>query len=52
MYSKWDYDDELSFPKYHSINCANLREDNILDDINNFSIKKQNFVKKISLFNH
>lgn len=51
MYSNWNFDDELSFPKYHTINCKLLREDNILDDINNFAKKKLNFTKKISIFN-
>ena len=51
MNTNWNYDDELSFPKYHNINCKLLRDDNILNDINNFAVRKQNFIKKISLFN-
>ena len=49
--SNWNFDDELSFPKYHRINANALIERNIVDDINKFGIKKQNFISKMSTFN-
>ena len=48
----WNFDDELSFPKYHYINTSALKEGNILDDINKFGLKKKNFTSKISIFNN
>ena len=49
--NNWSCEEELSFPKYHKINCISLREDNILDDINKFGRKKQKFISKLSLLN-
>ena len=49
--NNWNFEEELSFPKYQSINCCSLTDENIMDDINKFGKKKQNFISKISLLN-
>ena len=49
--NNWNFEEELSFPKFHNINCSSLKEENIIDDINKFGKKKQNFISNISLFN-
>ena len=50
--NNWNYDDELSFPKYYKISNNSLKVGNILDDIYKFGIKKQNFFNKITSFNN
>jgi len=49
-YDGWNFDEELSFNK-RNYNSNNLKQINILDNINIFCEKKQNFIYKITKFN-
>ena len=46
----WNYEEELSFPIYHSINCNKLND--ITSDINKFGNKRKHFFSNISSFNN